>query len=101
MNTARSVRRFFRRFFSRSLLVALVGPVACFAASSPMTKWLTDLNTEATTTWAYAGAGVGLVIGFLMLKFGRGDHKGTIAGVLVAAFLLLSVPTIISYLAGE
>lgn len=83
------------------MLYMAVAAVSCFAAASPLSKLLTDLSGEATSTWATAGAGIGLVLGLLGLKFGNRDHKGAMATMVVVSFALLSVQGIIAYLQGE
>jgi hypothetical protein len=83
------------------LICGAVGAVHCFAAASPLSKLLTDLSTEATGTWATAGACIGLVVGLIGLKFGGHDAKGAMVTLTILSFTLLSVNGVVTYLQGE
>ena len=93
------------RFAKRSyplMVCLLIGAVRCFAAQSPMARWLQDLRAEATGTWAIAGSVIGLVIGLLGMKFGDSHGaKGKFASLAILCFLLLSVEGVVAYLQSE
>ena len=92
------------RFAKRCGPFAIVLPVTavrCYAASSPMARWLTDLSAEATGTWAITAAVIGLTIGLIGMKFGGHEAKGKMVTLSILAFLLLSVQGIVTYLQSE
>jgi sulfite exporter TauE/SafE len=84
------------------VLMGGLSAVHCFAAASPLAKLFQDVSAEATTTWAVAFAGIGLVIGLIGLKLADNQSaKSYLAGLAVVCFMLLSVQGIITYLQGE
>jgi hypothetical protein len=84
------------------LLVCLAaGAIRCSAATSPFARWFDDLRLEATSTWAIAGAVIGLIIRLLGMKFGGHEAKSKFASLAIIAFALLSVEGIVSYLQSE
>ena len=84
------------------LLCGAVTASHCFAGTSPLAKLLTDVASEATGTWAVAGAGIGLTVGIVGLKMEGGqNHKGPLFTLTGLSFLLLSVNALVSYLQGE
>jgi hypothetical protein len=82
-------------------IVLAVSAVRCYAASSPMARWLTDLSAEATGTWAITATVIGLTIGLIGMKFGGHEAKGKMVTLSILAFLLLSVQGIVTYLQSE
>ena len=97
---AASTTRFAKRCGPFAFVLGL-SAVRCYAGTSPMAKWLTDLSAEATGTWAITAAVIGLVIGLIGMKFGGHEAKGKMVTLSIIAFLLLSVQGIVTYLQGE
>jgi type IV secretory pathway VirB2 component (pilin) len=97
---AASKKRFVKSCLPLALFMA-VSAVRCYAGTSPMAKWLTDLSAEATGTWAITAAVIGLATGLIGMKFGGHEAKGKMVTLSIIAFLLLSVQGIVTYLQGE
>ena len=72
---AASTTRFAKRCGPLAIVLACTA-VRCYAASSPMARWLTDLSAEATGTWAITAAVIGLTTGLIGMKFGGHEAKG-------------------------
>ena len=109
MNKLKKLSTLFRRHAaprlkqSTPLLICLaLAAIRCEAAASPMAKFVTDVASEATSTWAVAGAGIGLVTGLVGLKMDGGHNfKGPLLTLVGLSFALLSVNGIVAYLQAE